>query len=72
LQQSSGRLDRIDQPDAVHRAMAEVEFVFELLSPEPQERAEQLLQPPRRRLQPFQGTLLVLEYDTGRALSLDG
>ena len=33
--------------------MAEVEFVFELLSPEPQERAEQLLQPPRRRLQPF-------------------
>ncbi len=51
LQQISGQLDRMDQPEAVHRAMDEVEFVFELLPPELQELAEQLIQRLRRRLQ---------------------
>lgn len=51
LQQISGQLDRLDQPEAVHRAMDEVEFVFELLPPELQGLAEQLIQRLRRRLQ---------------------
>jgi hypothetical protein len=51
LQQISGRLDQLDQPEAVHRAMDEVEFVFELLPPEMQDLADQLLKRLRRRLQ---------------------
>ena len=39
LQQIAGSLDRLDSADAVHRAMDEVEFVFELLPPELQELA---------------------------------
>ena len=51
LQQISGQVDQLDRPDAVHRAMDEVEFVFELLPPEMQDLADQLLQRLRRRLE---------------------
>ena len=50
LQQIAGRLEQLEGPEDVHRAMDEVEFVFELLSPEMQDLAEQLLQRLQQRL----------------------
>ena len=51
LQQIAANLDSLDSAQAVHRAMDEVEFVFELLPPELQDLADDLMQRLRRRLQ---------------------
>lgn len=50
LEQIAARLERLDSKEAVHKAMDEVEFVFELLPPELQDQADQLMQHLRRRL----------------------
>jgi hypothetical protein len=54
LQQIAANLDRLDDPQDVHRAMDEVEFVFDLLPPELQDQADDLMQRLRRRLQTLQ------------------
>jgi len=51
LQQIAASIDRLDSAEAVHRAMDEVEFVFELLPPEFQDQADELMQRLRQRLQ---------------------
>jgi hypothetical protein len=51
LEQIAANLEHLDTPQAVHRAMDEVEFVFDLLPPELQDRADDLMERLRRRLQ---------------------
>jgi len=55
LQQIAGKLDHLDSTEAVHRAMDEVEFVFELLPPELQDQADDLMERLRRRLKALKG-----------------
>jgi len=50
LQQIAANLDRLETSEGVHRAMDEVELVFELLPPEFQDQADDLMQRLRQRL----------------------
>ena len=50
LQQIAAKLDSLDSTEQVHRAMDEVEFVFELVPPELQDLASDLMERLRRRL----------------------
>ena len=55
LQQIASRLDTLESAEQVHLAMDEVEFVFELMTPEMQELADDLMVRLRRRLREVQG-----------------
>ena len=55
LQQIASRLDTLESAEQVHLAMDEVEFVFELMPPEMQELADDLMIRLRRRLREVQG-----------------
>ena len=50
LQQIAGKMDSFETWDEVNRAMDEVEFVFELIPPELQDLASDLLERLRERL----------------------
>ncbi len=50
LQQAAAAADSLSDAETVHKVMDEVEFVFEYLSPEHQNLAEQVLEQLRQRL----------------------
>jgi hypothetical protein len=49
MQQAAGQLDRLDAP-ALLELLDELEYLFEVIPPELQELAEQLMQQVRQRL----------------------
>lgn len=61
MQQAAGRLDRISDPRELERLLDDLEYLFEVLDPELQDLAEQLME----RIRARQAALAVARAESG-------